>query len=97
MLLLIALAATAITGTDAAKGCRFLAAQPRELIIYEDTAINDDGDFLVSLKLLPQQESAVVQPLQGDRIRYKSRYNPKAKWWHGGRIPCKGGIVVNVP
>lgn len=97
MLMVVLMAGTAATAQvpPSEQGCRFVAPDARAVIVFEDTDINDDGDFLASLRLEPQQASKLVVP-RGQTVRYKVRNHQKARWWSGGRVACSRGAVISV-
>lgn len=78
------------------EGCRFISDQPREVVVFEDTDQNDNGDFVASLRLVPNQASKSIVP-QFDTVRFKIRNYPKAPWRQGGRVSCRAGNLIAVP
>ena len=77
-------------------GCRFISGQSREVIVFEDTDQNDNGDFVASLRLTPNEASKTIVP-QFDKVRFKIRNYPKAPWRQGGLVSCRAGNLITVP
>jgi len=91
---LLALAiATLASGADKANVCRFVSATPVDVLIFEDTAINDEGELIGSEHVEPDAPSPwIIAPAETVRVKY--RLGKGSRWVPLGRVTCTKGATL---
>ena len=85
----------AATVPEPQKGCIITSTRPMDVMVYEDTSINDEGDMVASLRLGPDRPGRLVQPV-GQFVRLKIRTGRDQPWVKVPKRECRGGQVVSV-
>lgn len=85
----------AATVPEPAKGCIMTAPRPVDVMVFEDTNINDEGDLVASFRLGPDRPGRWVSPV-GQFVRLKIRTGRDQPWVKAPRRECRAGEVVEV-
>ncbi len=85
----------AATVPEPAKGCIMTSSRPVDVMVYEDTSINDEGDLVASLRLGPDKPGRLVSPI-GQFVRLKIKTGRDQPWTKVPRRECRGGQIVSV-
>ena len=75
--------------------CRFVSATPVDVIVFEDTAINDEGELISSEHVDPAAPSPWIIAL-GDTVRVKYRLGKGSSWVYLGRVSCTKGATLRI-
>jgi hypothetical protein len=62
----------AATVPEPPQGCIMTSSRPVDVMVFEDTSINDEGDLVASLRLGPDRPGRWVNPV-GQFVRLKIR------------------------
>ena len=82
-------------GADDTNVCRFVSATPVDVIVFEDTAINDEGELISSEHLEQAAPSPwIVAP--ADTVRVKYRLGKGSPWIYLGRVSCTKGATLRI-
>lgn len=93
---LLALAiATLASSTDNTNVCRFVSTTPVDVLIFEDTAINDEGELIGSEHVEPDAPSPwIIAPNETVRVKY--RLGKGSRWVPLGRVNCSKGVTHRI-
>ena len=89
-----ALAALASGGANE-NFCRFVSAAPVDILVFEDTAINDEGELIGSERVEVGMPSPWIYA-PSDTVRVKYRTGKGSTWVSLGRVNCTKGATLRV-
>lgn len=90
----VALAALASGGANQ-NYCRFVSATTVDVLIFDDTAINDEGELIGSERVSAGVPSPWIYA-SSDTVRVKYRTGKGAPWIPLGRVNCSKGVTLRV-
>jgi len=85
----------AATVPEPPQGCIMTSSRPVDVMVFEDTSINDEGDLVASLRLGPDRPGRWVNPV-GQFVRLKIRTGKDQPWVKVPRRECRAGQIVSV-
>jgi hypothetical protein len=75
--------------------CRFVSAISVDVLVFEDTAINDEGELIASEPVAPGAPSPWIYA-PSDTVRVKYRTGKGGPWIPLGRVTCTKGATLRV-
>ena len=82
------------SGAGNANICGLVSSTPLDVIVFEDTAIGDEGELIASVHVDPSAPSWVVATAAHIRLKY--RLGKGMPWIYLGRVSCADGATLKI-